>query len=317
MTTAVVILNWNGEALLREFLPSLISYTPNAELIVADNGSSDASLEVLANEFPSIRVIALDQNYGFAKGYNMALKQVEADNYILLNSDVMVTPSWLEGLVKCLESDSKIAACQGKLKKYGAEDTFEYAGAAGGLLDRFCYPYCRGRVKGHVEKDLGQYNTPCRIFWASGACLAVKSSAFWAVGGFDESFFAHMEEIDLCWRLQLAGYTVAYTPESEVYHVGGASLSEGSPFKLYLNFRNNRKMMKKCLPETLGERKARRLLAVRWVLDHAAALVYLVTFRPKYFKAVHDAYMDSRGPVTKPLVQNPDVLPLSSKTIVL
>lgn len=317
MTTAVVILNWNGEALLKEFLPSLIANTPNARLIVADNGSTDGSLALLQKEFPAVEIVELKENHGFAKGYNLALQSIEADVFVLLNSDVEVSKGWLEPLERTLEEHPEVGAVQGKIRKYGNPSYFEYAGAAGGMLDCNCLPYCRGRIRSKVEQDHGQYDAPERIFWASGACMAIRKDAWNKVGGFDESFFAHQEEIDLCWRLQLAGYKIMYTPESVVYHVGGATLNAASPYKLYLNFRNNRKMMRKCLTPTFGEKKAQRLLAKRWLIDHLAALFYLVTFRYKYFKSVVRAYEDSNGPLERPLVENPDVLALSKTSVLL
>ena len=272
--TAVVILNWNGEQMLRRFLPSVLRHSAGAaDVIVADNGSTDESLAVLAAEFPSVRVLALEENYGFAEGYNRALAQVEAEYYVLLNSDVEVTEGWLAPLTDYLDTHADVAAVQPKLLDWNKRDYFEYAGAAGGYLDRYGYPFCRGRIFSTVERDHGQYDTPCRVLWASGAALMIRRRDWLETGGLDGCFFAHMEEIDLCWRLRSRGRGIACVPQSCVYHVGGGTLNAGSPRKTYLNFRNNLLMLYKNLPAA----ELRPVLRVRAFLDWVAALKMLFT----------------------------------------
>lgn len=245
---AIVILNWNGRNFLEKFLPSVFRTVYSSyEVIVADNASTDGSVEFLRTNFPGVRLILLKENYGFAKGYNEALKQVVADYYVLLNSDVEVEPGWLQPMVRLLDNNRQIAACQPKLLSYSDKKMFEYAGAAGGWLDRYGYPFSKGRVFDTCEKDEGQYEQQERIFWASGAALFVRPDVFHAMKGFDEFFFAHMEEIDLCWRMQLAGYEIYSCPQSVVYHVGGGTLPKGSSRKTFLNFRNNHIMLYKNL----------------------------------------------------------------------
>lgn len=273
MKVAIVILNWNGRAMLQQYLPSVVRYSQaEAEVIVADNASTDDSLQWLAENFPHIRTIVLDKNYGFAGGYNMALKQVESDYYILLNSDVEVTHHWLTTLIEEMDAHEEIAACQPKLLAVHDKDAFEYAGASGGFLDKYGYPYCRGRMFDKVEKDNGQYDTNSEIFWATGACLMIRSKDYWAVGGLDERFFAHSEEIDLCWRLQLAGRKIYSFPTSYVYHVGGGTLPKSNPRKTFLNFRNNLTMLWKNLPEE----ELKSVMRTRWVLDYLAAFEMLL-----------------------------------------
>jgi GT2 family glycosyltransferase len=280
---AVVILNWNGRKFLSQFLPIVISNTaPHAEIIVADNGSTDDSLRFLAEQFPNVRTIPLDKNYGFAGGYNRALKQVDTDYYVLLNSDVEVTPGWLEPMTSLLEKDKRIAACQPKILSYAHRDQFEYAGAAGGWLDTYGYPFSKGRVFDVCEKDNGQYDQEEPIFWASGACLFIRSMVFHQSGGFDEYFFAHQEEIDLCWRMQLAGHRIFSCPSSVVYHVGGGTLPKGRSLKTYLNFRNNRIMMSKNLPW----QKKIWLMPARNFLDAVSAWKGLLTGDAGYFVTV-------------------------------
>lgn len=246
---AVVILNWNGKTFLEKFLPSVLaSVYPNMELVVADNASTDDSLAFLATTYPDIRIIRFAVNHGFAKGYNEALKQVDATYYVLLNSDVEVTPGWLQPMADMLENDPSIAACQPKLLAWHNRHLFEYAGGAGGWLDRYGYPFARGRIFDVTEEDHGQYDSAEPIFWASGAALFIRSAVFHSVGGFDAYFFAHQEEIDLCWRIQLAGFKIYACPASVVYHVGGGTLPKGNSLKTYLNFRNNRIMLSKNLP---------------------------------------------------------------------
>ena len=252
MKTAVVILNWNTKGYLQQFLPGLIASTEgmDAEVIVADSASTDGSLEMLYHEFPTVRQIRLDRNYGFTGGYNRALAQVEADYYVLINSDIEVPQDWLKPLVAWMDSHPKCGACGPKLLSWHDRTRFEYAGAAGGLLDRYGYPFCRGRVMKKVERDEGQYDTPADVFWVSGACLMVRSRLWKKLGGLDDRFFAHMEEIDLCWRLQLAGYRVTVVPASYVYHIGGGTLPNDSPAKLRFNYRNNLLLLENNLAKT-------------------------------------------------------------------
>jgi GT2 family glycosyltransferase len=239
MRTAIVILNWNGRSWLERFLGQVVANSPGAEVIVADNGSTDDSLTYLASAFPTVRTIRLESNLGFAGGYNAALAHVHAERYLLLNSDVEVTPGWLDALERYLDSDPGMAACQPKVLSYNDRGRFEHAGAAGGFIDRNGYPFCRGRIFEVTERDEGQYDGEREVFWATGACLMVRADAFHEVGGFDATLFAHMEEIDLCWRLRRRGWRIGYTSASTVYHVGGGALGYGSPRKTYLNFRNS------------------------------------------------------------------------------
>lgn len=239
VSTAVVILNWNGKSWLECFLPNVIAHSPEAEVVVADNGSTDGSLAWLSEHQPNVRRIALGKNLGFAGGYNAALAHVDASRYVLLNSDVEVTAGWLTGLNRYLDSQPEMAACQPKVRSYDERDRFEHAGAGGGFIDRNGYPFCRGRIFEITEKDRGQYDDDREVFWATGACLLIKAEAFHAVGGFDEQLFAHMEEIDLCWRLRRMGWRIGYTSKATIYHVGGGALRYGSPRKTYLNFRNS------------------------------------------------------------------------------
>ena len=274
MTTAIVILNWNGEKYLKQFLPILITYTslPNVEIIVADNASTDGSIQLMNEQFPSIRTIVLDKNHGFAGGYNKALEQVKADYYVLLNSDVEVTECWLEPLLVFMNKNTEVAACQPKILSYHQRTHFEHAGAAGGFIDKYGFPFCRGRVFGTVEEDRGQYDDVVDVFWATGACLLVRSELFWKVGGLDERFFAHMEEIDLCWRLKSRGYRVVSNSVSKVYHIGGGTLNVESPHKTYLNFRNNLLLLYKNLPDKL----LKNTMFWRFFFDYAAAFQFLL-----------------------------------------
>jgi GT2 family glycosyltransferase len=246
---AVVILNWNGLGYLRDFLPFVLASTwPNLEIVVGDNGSNDGSVAFLQSRYPDIKTIENGANYGFTGGYNRVLAQVDADYYILLNSDVEVSPGWIEPVIALMESDEKIAAAAPKIKSYLQKTHFEHAGAAGGYIDKFGYPFCRGRIFYEIEEDKGQYEQPDEIFWASGAAMFIKKNCWELAGGFDESFFAHMEEIDVCWRLKNMGYKIMYCPQSEVFHVGGGTLNAENPFKTYLNFRNNLLLLKNNLP---------------------------------------------------------------------
>ncbi|HXI00164.1 MAG TPA: glycosyltransferase family 2 protein [Sphingobacteriaceae bacterium] len=246
---AVVILNWNGRIHLEQFLPSVYNSSyPNLELIIGDNASTDSSISFLKENFPLIRIIANDKNYGFAEGYNQVLTHVDADYFILLNSDVEVTPGWVEPVIALMEKDKMIAAAQPKIRSFLHKENFEYAGAAGGFIDKYGYPFCRGRIFDNLEKDHGQYDQTSEIFWASGAALFIRKECWLQSKGFDSRFFAHMEEIDLCWRLKLMGYKIMYCAQSSVYHLGGGTLNAENPYKTYLNFRNNLLMIKKNMP---------------------------------------------------------------------
>jgi len=290
MSVAIVILNWNGEKYLQQFLPLLINNTTLAdvEIIVADNASTDASLFILKEKFPTIRTIVLDKNYGFAGGYNKALEQIEADFYVLLNSDVEVTPNWLKPMIDYMVEHENVAACQPKILSYYQRKNFEHAGAAGGYIDLLGFPFCRGRVLGTVEEDKGQYDNIVDVFWATGACLVTRSKIYWKVGGLDDEFFAHMEEIDLCWRLKSRGYRVVCVPESFVYHIGGGTLNVESPHKTYLNFRNNLLMLYKNLPAKL----LKKTMFWRFIFDYAAAFQLFITGKPKNSKSVFKARND-------------------------
>ena len=296
MKVAVVILNWNGEQMLRQFLPSVVEHSVLPETLgeavvyVADNGSTDDSLVLLAKEFPMVSTIVFDENYGFADGYNKAFEQIDAEYAVLLNSDVEVTAGWLAPLVEFMDANPRVAACQPKLKAYHQRDEFEYAGAMGGYLDRYGYPYCRGRIFDTIEKDLGQYDADVPLLWATGACLVVRLPIYKEVGGLDGRFFAHMEEIDLCWRLRLRGHEVRSVASSVVYHVGGATLNAGHPRKTFLNFRNNLLMLYKNLPE--GE--LRKVLFVRALLDYVAAAMFLLKGEWGNVKAVFRARKEYR-----------------------
>ena len=248
MNIAVVILNWNGVQLLEKFLPSVITYSPEATVYVADNASTDSSVAFVKANFPSVRIVLNKDNYGFAKGYNEALKNIEADVYALVNSDIEVTENWLSPIIETFKREPDTAVIQPKILDYKNKEYFEYAGAAGGFLDRFGFPFCRGRIFETIERDNGQYDNDMEIFWASGACFFIRSKVYWELDGFDYDFFAHQEEIDLCWRIFNSGYTTKYCHSSKVYHVGGATLQEGSPMKTFLNFRNSLAMMVKNLP---------------------------------------------------------------------
>jgi len=270
MKIAVVILNWNGKNFLRKFLPSVIRNSGEAEIIVADNASTDDTIEMLGREFPGVTQIMNKKNFGFAGGYNEALKNIEADYFILLNSDVEVTPGWIMPVIDMMERDVSIAAAQPKILSHADPSSFEYAGAAGGFIDKYGYPFCRGRIFDSIEKDNGQYDDARRIFWATGACMFVRSSAFREAKGFDETFFAHMEEIDLCWRLQKAGGTIWYCPQSSVNHVGGGTLHKSNPHKTYLNFRNNLLMLYK----NLAPKEFKKVYRFRMTFDFLAAVKF-------------------------------------------
>ena len=287
MTTAVVILNWNGRKMLERFLPSVTAYSVgDAEVIIADNGSTDDSLSFLRQQYPSLRIIELDKNYGFADGYNKALAQVDAEYFVLLNDDVEVTPNWIEPVIDQMKQHPDTAICQPKLLMYDQRDTFEYAGGAGGFIDKYGYPFCRGRMFTTLEQDHGQYNDPCPIFWASGAAMFVRADVWKELGGLDGDFFAHMEEIDFCWRARNAGYDVSYCPQSVIYHVGGGTLPKSNPRKTYLNFRNNMALLFKNLPHN----RLKWVLFCRVILDYVAAFKFLLERKPKEFSAVIKAH---------------------------
>ena len=273
---AIVILNWNGKKMMAQYLPTVIEYSrDDAEIIVADNASTDGSMEWLEERYPQVRRIVLDRNYGFAEGYNRALRQVKANYYVLLNSDVEVTHHWLTPLLEEMDAHPDIAACQPKLLSIHDRDAFEYAGASGGLLDRFGYPFCRGRIFDTVEDDNGQYDNAQKVLWATGACLLIRAKDYWDAGGLDGRFFAHNEEIDLCWRLHRMGKRIFCFPESEVYHVGGGTLPKSNPMKTFLNFRNNLTMLYKNLPDS----ELKSVMRWRWFLDYLAAFETLVINR--------------------------------------
>lgn len=269
----VVILNYNGKKFLEEFLPNVIANTnaEMAEIVVADNASTDGSVAFMQERFPSIRLIVNDFNGGFATGYNLALKQIEAEYFVLLNSDIEVTPQWIEPVIELMDSDPNIAACQPKILSYYDKEKFEYAGASGGFIDKYGYPFCRGRVFQHLEEDHGQYDDACEVFWATGACMFVRADLYLQHGGLDDSFFAHMEEIDFCWRMKNLGFKIYCCPQSRVYHIGGGTLPKSSARKTYLNFRNNLSLLYKNLPSN----RVFWTIAYRIVLDWVAALKFL------------------------------------------
>ena len=284
---AIVILNWNGQKMLAKYLPNVIEYSrQDAEIWVADNSSSDGSMHLLETQFPQVKTIVLEQNFGFAEGYNRALKQIDATYYVLLNSDVEVSHHWLTPLIEFMDSHQQVAACQPKLLAEYDKDSFEYAGACGGFLDKYGYPFCRGRIFDTVERDNGQYDYQQEILWATGACMMIRSKDYWTAGGLDGRFFAHNEEIDLCWRLRLMGRKIYCIPESEVYHVGGGTLPKNNPMKTYLNFRNNLTMLYKNLSDT----ELSHVMRMRRFLDYLAAFETLVLNRNwGDFKAIFKA----------------------------
>lgn len=310
-SVAIVILNWNGKHYLEQFLPSVLATSyANYRLIVADNGSTDDSLTFLRSRFPQVELLQLERNYGFARGYNEALKRVEADYYLLLNSDVEVSSGWLEPMVALLKQDPKNAACQPKMLAYKNKSLFEYAGGAGGWLDAYGYPFARGRVFDICEEDKGQYNGAAEVFWASGAALLIRSQVYHELGGFDDFFFAHQEEIDLCWRIQLAGYRIFCCPQSVAYHVGGGTLPRGNSRKTFLNFRNNQVMLWKNLPWSEKWWK----VPFRLSLDQVSALKGLLSGDGGYFLAIIKAHLaflrwlfrgkrKSKVPARKPIRQ--------------
>lgn len=286
-SVAVVILNWNGKTLLEQFLPSVVkSVYPNLQLIVGDNASTDDSIAFIKSNYPQIRTIENDKNYGFAEGYRKILSQVNADYFVLLNSDVEVPANWIQPVIDLMQTDAKIAVAQPKIKWQKDKAQFEYAGAAGGYLDLHGFPFCRGRLFDTVETDHGQYNDPQEIFWASGAALFIKSAQWNEVGGLDPDFFAHMEEIDLCWRLKNLGYKIMYCPDAEVYHVGGGTLSATNPYKNYLNFRNNLIILQKNLP--LGDAYPR--IFIRMCIDFVAWIHFLLQGKTDFAFSINKAH---------------------------
>ena len=301
---AVIILNWNGEKLLREYLPSVIETTDTsiADIIVADNGSTDSSVELLRKEFPQVKLLEFKENYGFAEGYNRAIKETNYPYTVLLNSDVATTQGWINTLFDYMEANPNVGACQPKIRAYTNKTYFEYAGAAGGFIDSNGYPYCRGRIFDTVEEDKGQYDEVIPVFWATGAALMVRSELYLGVGGLDKDFFAHMEEIDLCWRILLTGSEIMAVPQSVVYHLGGGSLPASNPRKTYLNFRNNLLMLHKNLPDATRSKK----LFVRRLLDTIAWAKFMATFDFKNANAILKAHNDFKK-MRKAYTNHPDV----------
>lgn len=286
MKVAVVILNWNGVQLLEQFLPSVVKNSPEATVYVADNASTDNSISYVNTFFPTVKIIKNDLNLGFAGGYNEALKSVDADLFALVNSDIEVTENWLKPIITTFENEPKTAIIQPKILDYKRKEYFEYAGAAGGFIDKYGYPYCRGRIFETLEKDNGQYDDTSEIFWASGACFFIRSSVYKELKGFDADFFAHQEEIDLCWRTINKGYTIMYNSASVVYHVGGATLQQGNPKKTFLNFRNSLLMLTKNLPQ----KEIYSILFQRMILDGIAAIQFLFKGKTNHFLAVLKAH---------------------------
>jgi GT2 family glycosyltransferase len=296
MKTAVIILNWNGIRYLQMFLKTVAKYSisPETDVYIADNGSTDGSADWVAENFKEVKLIRFDRNYGFAGGYNRAIEQLDAEYFVLINSDIEVTGGWLVPLVRYMEENHDAAACQPKILSYERKDYFEHAGAAGGFIDKYGYPFCRGRILNIAERDEGQYDNEADIFWSSGACMIVRAEAWRKCGGFDADFFAHMEEIDLCWRFHKAGFRAGFIPWTTVYHIGGGSLAYDSPYKIYLNFRNSLFLLYKNLPD---DKLSSRLLS-RMILDGLAAVIFLVKGRFSYFNAIfkaHISYYKSKG----------------------
>lgn len=286
MKLAIVILNWNGKKLLEQFLPSVVAFSEGADIYVADNASTDDSVAFVRANFPSVKIIANPQNFGFAKGYNEALRKVDADIFALVNSDIEVTQNWLKPIIETFQAEPETAIIQPKIRDYKNKEYFEYAGAAGGFIDRYGYPFCRGRIFDTVEKDTGQYDDDCEIFWASGACFFIRSAIYRELGGFDDDFFAHQEEIDLCWRAFNRGYHAKYIGRSTVFHVGGATLQQGNPRKTFLNFRNSLLMLTKNLPKAT----LLPVLFVRLVLDGIAGMQFLLHGKPLHCMAILNAH---------------------------
>ncbi|MBC7747245.1 MAG: glycosyltransferase family 2 protein [Methylotenera sp.] len=291
MKIAVVILNWNGILLLEKFLPSLLKYSAEATIYVADNASTDDSISFVKAFFPAVQIVKNDSNLGFADGYNKALKYIDAEIYALVNSDIEVTENWLQPIIKMFESEPDTAIIQPKILDFKRKEYFEYAGAAGGFIDQYGYPYCRGRIFDALEKDSGQYDDHCQIFWASGACFFIRSQVYKDLNGFDGEFFAHQEEIDLCWRAFNKGNKIKYNSDSVVYHIGGATLQQGNPKKTFLNFRNSLLMLTKNLPKE----QLYKILLGRMLLDGIAGIQFLAQGKPKHFFAVMKAHWSFYG----------------------
>ena len=287
MRIAIVILNWNGASLLQRFLPSVLQYSEEADIYVADNASTDGSVALVREEFPGVKIVQNKENGGFAKGYNDALQHIDADIYCLLNSDVEVTPGWLSPVIEHLEANPKVAIVQPKILDLNKRDYFEYAGAAGGFIDMLGYPFCRGRIFQAIEKDEGQYNDIRKVFWATGACMFIRKEIFHSLGGFDEDYFAHQEEVDLCWRAQNKGHLVAYVGTSHIYHLGGSTLSNMNPRKTYLNFRNSLFSITKNLPR----KKALPIILSRLLLDGIAALRFIFQLKLDHSWAILRAHL--------------------------
>lgn len=304
--TAIVILNWNGKKFLNKFLLSVVKYSnaENIEIIVADNGSTDNSVSFLKENFSQVRLILFDKNYGFTGGYNKALEQIDAEYFVLLNSDVEVNHNWIEPIISMMDADNTIAAAMPKIISYDKQCNFEYAGASGGYIDKLGYPFCRGRIIDTVEEDVGQYDSIEDVFWASGAAMFVRADLYKQVGGLDPDFFAHMEEIDLCWRLKNEGYKIVVNPKSVVYHVGGGTLPSNSPHKIYLNYRNNLFLLLKNLPR----QKIILIIFFRLVLDGMSGIVYLANLKFKFFWAVIKAHFSFYFSIGKMLKKRVDVI---------
>lgn len=286
MKIAVVILNWNGKELLEKFLPSIVHNSPEASVYIADNGSTDDSVGFLNTNYPTIKILKNKSNLGFAEGYNLALKNINADYFALVNSDVEVTENWLQPILETFENEPETAIIQPKILDYNRKSYFEYAGAAGGFIDKYGYPYCRGRIFTTIEQDKKQYDDPCDLFWASGACFFIRSSVFKLLNGFDADFFAHQEEIDLCWRAINKGFKIKFNSKSVIYHVGGATLEHGNPKKTYLNFRNSLFMLVKNLPKS----SLIKILFLRMILDGIAGFHFLFQGKIKHFTAILKAH---------------------------
>ena len=285
---AVIILNYNGIHWLKKFLGDVVKKTTNAEIIIVDNASTDNSVNYVYNNHPNVKLIINKTNEGYAGGYNKALQQINAEYFVLLNSDVEVTKNWIAPIIDLMDGDKSIAACQPKIKKYDEKNSFEYAGASGGYLDRFGYPFCRGRIFDTIEQDNGQYDDTTEIFWASGSCLFIRAHAFFEVGGFDWDFFSHMEEIDLCWKLKNQGYKIMCNPQSTIYHVGGGTLSSENPFKTYLNYRNNLLMLYK----NLDSKRRFRIIFTRLCLDGLSSLKFILDGKPIHIFSILKAHIN-------------------------
>jgi len=311
---AIVILNYNGKSFLNTFLPSVVEHSAEHEIIIADNASTDDSVAFLNSNYPKVRIIGLSKNWGFAEGYNAALKQIKADYYVLLNSDVEVTPHWINPIIDIMQSNTKIAACQPKIKDFKRKTYFEYAGAAGGYIDWLGYPFCRGRIFDTCEEDTGQYDDTKEIFWATGACMFVRADVFHQAGGFDSQFFAHMEEIDICWRIKNLGYQIYYCPTSVVYHVGGGTLHKSNPRKTFLNYRNGLAMLYKNLPSD----KLFSTIFLRLVLDGISGIKLLLDGSFKDVWAILKAHFAFYGMIPRLERKDPKQLgQVYNKSIVL